>query len=82
MTPASSPPPQQLAFTGEELFYRGAQSSGYVSLESMKILRVLTDVWLPEFKFGPACVRATDMIGLAKVLRLAKPGHPHQSYSC
>jgi hypothetical protein len=59
-----------------------AQSSGYMSLESMKILRVLTDVWLPEFKFGPACVRATDMIGLAKVLRLAKPGHPHQSYSC
>src|SRR6188474_1788858 len=50
-----------------------AQSSGYMSLESMKILRVLTDVWLPEFKFGPACVRATDMIGLAKVLRLAKP---------
>jgi hypothetical protein len=65
LTPASSPPPQQLAFTGEELFYRGAQSSGYVSLESMKILRVLTDVWLPEFKFGPACVRATDMLGLA-----------------
>ena len=43
-----------------------AQSSGYMSLESMKILRVLTDVWLPEFKFGPACVRATDMLGLAR----------------
>jgi putative pyruvate formate lyase activating enzyme len=24
-----------------------------MTLESMKILRVLTDVWLPDFKFGP-----------------------------
>ena len=25
----------------------------FITLESMKILRVLTDVWLPDFKFGP-----------------------------
>jgi putative pyruvate formate lyase activating enzyme len=28
-------------------------SNFFVTLESMKILRVLTDVWLPDFKFGP-----------------------------
>ena len=28
-------------------------SNFFITLESMKILRVLTDVWLPDFKFGP-----------------------------
>jgi len=28
-------------------------SNFFVTLESMKILRILTDVWLPDFKFGP-----------------------------
>jgi putative pyruvate formate lyase activating enzyme len=28
-------------------------SNFFVTLESMKILRLLTDVWLPDFKFGP-----------------------------
>jgi putative pyruvate formate lyase activating enzyme len=28
-------------------------SNFFISPESMKILRVLTDVWLPDFKFGP-----------------------------
>jgi putative pyruvate formate lyase activating enzyme len=28
-------------------------SNFFMTLESMKILRVLTDVWLPDFKFGP-----------------------------
>jgi putative pyruvate formate lyase activating enzyme len=28
-------------------------SNFFVTLESMRILRVLTDVWLPDFKFGP-----------------------------
>ena len=29
-------------------------SNFFMTLESMKILRLLTDVWLPDFKFGPA----------------------------
>jgi putative pyruvate formate lyase activating enzyme len=28
-------------------------SNFFMTLESMRILRVLTDVWLPDFKFGP-----------------------------
>jgi putative pyruvate formate lyase activating enzyme len=28
-------------------------SNFFITLESMRILRVLTDVWLPDFKFGP-----------------------------
>jgi putative pyruvate formate lyase activating enzyme len=28
-------------------------SNFFMTLESMEILRVLTDVWLPDFKFGP-----------------------------
>jgi len=28
-------------------------SNFFMTIESMKILRVLTDVWLPDFKFGP-----------------------------
>ena len=28
-------------------------SNFFMTLESMKILRVLADVWLPDFKFGP-----------------------------
>ena len=28
-------------------------SNFFITLESMKILRLLTDVWLPDFKFGP-----------------------------
>ncbi|MDX1664409.1 MAG: hypothetical protein R3272_11480, partial [Candidatus Promineifilaceae bacterium] len=28
-------------------------SNFFMSAESMKILRLLTDVWLPDFKFGP-----------------------------
>jgi hypothetical protein len=28
-------------------------SNFFITPESMKILRVLTDVWLPDFKFGP-----------------------------
>ena len=28
-------------------------SNFFMTTESMKILRVLTDVWLPDFKFGP-----------------------------
>jgi putative pyruvate formate lyase activating enzyme len=28
-------------------------SNFFMTLESMKILRVFTDVWLPDFKFGP-----------------------------
>jgi putative pyruvate formate lyase activating enzyme len=28
-------------------------SNFFMTLESMKLLRVLTDVWLPDFKFGP-----------------------------
>jgi uncharacterized Fe-S radical SAM superfamily protein PflX len=28
-------------------------SNFFMTSESMKILRVLTDVWLPDFKFGP-----------------------------
>jgi putative pyruvate formate lyase activating enzyme len=28
-------------------------SNFFMTLESMKVLRVLTDVWLPDFKFGP-----------------------------
>jgi putative pyruvate formate lyase activating enzyme len=28
-------------------------SNFFMTLESMKILRILTDVWLPDFKFGP-----------------------------
>jgi putative pyruvate formate lyase activating enzyme len=28
-------------------------SNFFITLESMKILRILTDVWLPDFKFGP-----------------------------
>src|SRR2546428_3871419 len=28
-------------------------SNFFMTLESMQILRVLTDVWLPDFKFGP-----------------------------
>jgi putative pyruvate formate lyase activating enzyme len=28
-------------------------SNFFMTPESMKILRVLTDVWLPDFKFGP-----------------------------
>ena len=28
-------------------------SNFFITLESMKLLRVLTDVWLPDFKFGP-----------------------------
>jgi putative pyruvate formate lyase activating enzyme len=28
-------------------------SNFFMTLEAMKILRVLTDVWLPDFKFGP-----------------------------
>jgi putative pyruvate formate lyase activating enzyme len=28
-------------------------SNFFMTLESMKILRLLTDVWLPDFKFGP-----------------------------
>ncbi|MGA7386945.1 MAG: radical SAM protein, partial [Pseudolabrys sp.] len=28
-------------------------SNFFITLESMKILRVLADVWLPDFKFGP-----------------------------
>jgi putative pyruvate formate lyase activating enzyme len=28
-------------------------SNFFMTLESMKILRVLTDAWLPDFKFGP-----------------------------
>ena len=28
-------------------------SNFFMTLESMKILRVLGDVWLPDFKFGP-----------------------------
>jgi uncharacterized Fe-S radical SAM superfamily protein PflX len=27
-------------------------SNFFMTLESMKILRILTDVWLPDFKFG------------------------------
>jgi putative pyruvate formate lyase activating enzyme len=29
-------------------------SNFFMTLESMKILRLLTDVWLPDFKFGPS----------------------------
>ena len=29
-------------------------SNFFITPESMKILRVLTDVWLPDFKFGPS----------------------------
>jgi putative pyruvate formate lyase activating enzyme len=28
-------------------------SNFFITLESMKILRILTNVWLPDFKFGP-----------------------------
>ena len=28
-------------------------SNFFITLESMRILRLLTDVWLPDFKFGP-----------------------------
>ena len=28
-------------------------SNFFMTLECMKILRILTDVWLPDFKFGP-----------------------------
>ncbi|WGR92598.1 hypothetical protein MTX26_21565 [Bradyrhizobium sp. ISRA443] len=28
-------------------------SNFFMTIESMKILRILTDVWLPDFKFGP-----------------------------
>jgi putative pyruvate formate lyase activating enzyme len=28
-------------------------SNFFITQESMKILRILTDVWLPDFKFGP-----------------------------
>ena len=28
-------------------------SNFFMTLESMRILRILTDVWLPDFKFGP-----------------------------
>ena len=28
-------------------------SNFFMTLESMKILRILADVWLPDFKFGP-----------------------------
>ena len=36
-------------------------SNFFMTLESMKILRVLTDVWLPDFKFGPGlCVPKTQ----------------------
>jgi putative pyruvate formate lyase activating enzyme len=28
-------------------------SNFFVTLESMRLLRILTDVWLPDFKFGP-----------------------------
>ncbi len=34
-------------------------SNFFMTLGSMKILRLLTDVWLPDFKFGPGrCVMA------------------------
>jgi hypothetical protein len=39
-------------------------SNFFMTLESMKILHLLTDVWLPDFKFGPGrCAMA-----LAKTL--------------
>jgi putative pyruvate formate lyase activating enzyme len=34
-------------------------SNFFMTLESMKILRVLVDVWLPDFKFGPGCCAMT-----------------------
>jgi putative pyruvate formate lyase activating enzyme len=44
----------------EAAFYDGAfnapmlwNSNFFITPESMKILRLLTDVWLPDFKFGP-----------------------------
>jgi putative pyruvate formate lyase activating enzyme len=46
--------------TPEQVAYDGAfnapmlwNSNFFMSDESMKILRILTDVWLPDFKFGP-----------------------------
>src|SRR5262249_5249455 len=37
-------------------------SNFFMTLESMKILRVLTDVWLPDFKFGPGrCAMTHDV---------------------
>jgi putative pyruvate formate lyase activating enzyme len=45
----------------ENALYQGAfnapllwNSNFYMSAESMKILRLLVDVWLPDFKFGPS----------------------------
>jgi hypothetical protein len=32
-------------------------SNFFMTLESMKILRLLTDVWLPDFKFGSQPMR-------------------------
>jgi putative pyruvate formate lyase activating enzyme len=34
-------------------------SNFFMTLESMKILRLLTDVWLPDFKFGPGLAMAS-----------------------
>jgi hypothetical protein len=34
-----------------------AEDGRCVACESMKILRVLADVWLPDFKFGPCVYR-------------------------
>jgi uncharacterized Fe-S radical SAM superfamily protein PflX len=35
-------------------------SNFFMTLESMKILRILTDVWLPDFKFGEDAVVLGD----------------------
>ncbi len=47
-------------YNSDGALYRGVfnapmlwNSNFFMSLESMKILRLLTDVWLPDFKFGP-----------------------------
>jgi putative pyruvate formate lyase activating enzyme len=45
--------PDKVAYEGKLNVPMLWKSNFFITLESMKILRVLTDVWLPDFKFGP-----------------------------
>jgi putative pyruvate formate lyase activating enzyme len=45
--------PRKAAYAGKFNAPMLWNSNFFMTLESMKILRLLTDVWLPDFKFGP-----------------------------
>jgi len=66
---ASSPAAPAAVFDGKFNAPMLWNSNFFMTLESMKILRVLTDVWLPDLKFGPGrCSMMSRRIGLAALL--------------